>query len=156
MSSSIVKSHFILILVGMMSGCMMRLENVWYSDPRIWTMPQEEKKILDQNILKYLTAHEELPDDIKDALIHKKAIRGMNKDQVSLLLGPPEKIVLKGATEIWWYEVRETHCLFYLFPLGWPWLLIHPMDLFDCKEREELYWREGLLLDVKSYHVEVL
>lgn len=154
------RNSYLMMLVGIFfldSGCMMRNPLRTYHSRNLWTMSVEEKSSLQQRVDAYILEHSVLSEEIKDALNKKKIIRGMNKEQVSLLLGPPEKIISKKEDrEVWWYDVRNTHCLFYLFPLGWPWLLIHPQDLFDCKERDEFYWKGDILKDLKSYRVEVL
>jgi len=60
-----------------------------------------------KRIQRYLDHHPEVPEEIKQNLLTRKLVQGMNKQQVRLILGKPQEIEKHlcafGTLEIWNY-----------------------------------------------------
>jgi len=122
----------------------------------VWHCPSSEpsRASYEEKIRHYLATESRVSDAIRQAIEHHDVIRGMNKEQVILVLGQPEKVIgEEDDKEVWWYHTVKIPKYEYLHPMTWPWLLLHPHYLFSDSgdKREEIYWDEDRIVDLKYF-----
>lgn len=115
-------------------------------------MTIEEVAAHDEEIIHYILRHPELDANILYALRKHEVIRGMNKEQVKLVIGPPEKVVKEqDQREVWWYHVSKPPIDAYVQPAAWLRHLSHPEYISDMTQRVEIYFEEDIVRDIESY-----
>lgn len=91
-----------------------RRKVVTITDFRLNDAYDEDIDALKEKVEKYILTHPETADSIKLSLREFKVSAGLNREQVELLLGKPDKIITAsgkdnyGSTEIWVYRINKT------------------------------------------------
>lgn len=94
-------------------GVFGKKKDVSIQDFRERVMYDEDIIALKEEVEKYISAHPDLTQGIKDSLRQIRVAEGENKEEVALLLGEPDKIEKLGraapyaATEKWIYSINK-------------------------------------------------
>ena len=146
-----------LVFLGI-TGCAPR--TIWHSDSHPCAWAQDADYCHSREYLTSIHVFEASHPGLNASM----AKPGMDKESIVGILGQPAKVIkleppkryepsFSGkayeADEIWWYLYEKGSRLDFAFPLGWPWLLFHPDALIDPDLRDEFYWHNGVLVDIK-------
>jgi hypothetical protein len=81
---------------------------------------------LDEHIGRYLTAHPSIDTSPRgrDLRFERRATLGMSRDEIALLLGPPDRrssdtAIMSEAASRFWAEVSERATEMWVYPAGW-------------------------------------
>lgn len=88
-------------------------------------------------VAEYLKNNPHLDERIKVSLLELKLVTGMNKEQVMMLAGKPDKIMDQNDSEVWFYD------------LGWS-------GLWGSAEKYRLTFREGIVTNIDLWFLESL
>lgn len=111
---------------------------LWYKGSVYETKSQELKNKIEA----YISTHLDIAPSIKEALRSFTIVKGMNQEQVVLLLGlPKEKTSKKVLIGIWKTNQDEI----------W---LYHPLALFYSLDQFGRFtFRDGILISIKTEHI---
>lgn len=103
---------------------------------------EEDIPALKEEVEEYITAHPDLDGPTKNNLRELKVTEGLNKEEVKLLLGEPDKVAGKASGEIWIYRINRlrvfTFFIIPLFPVHESYYLRFKDDSLSAIERHSL------------------
>lgn len=106
----------------------------------------EDIEALKQEAEKYIPRHPELSGEAMDNLRHLRVTQGSTRDEVTFLLGKPDKVMKTdgagryGATEVWIYKINKVR-VFTVFII----------PLFPVREAYYLYFKDNALLEIERH-----
>jgi len=124
----------------------------WQPSYDWWTVSEASKenkrKYEVESLPMYIVTHKDIPEDISNGFKLRRVVRGMNREQVRLILGEPQEIKDQAGREVWWYY-KNTGLGCLLQPVLLPFCLISPA--FYEVSRKEIYWEKDRVKDLQEY-----
>lgn len=121
---------------------------VFIKDFRENEMYEEDIAALKDRVEKYISAHPDLSDSVKNNLKELKITTGANRDEVQLLLGNPDKIMegdsrADAGSETWIYRINKSSAF-----------IIVAVPVFFTREGYYLYFKDNLLTAIERHYLE--
>jgi len=106
----------------------------------------EDMAALKAEVEKYISQHPDLSESVKNDLRALKVTQGAAANQVTLLLGKPDKIIKVGgaghygASEAWIYRISKMHAF-----------TVFIIPMFFVHEGYYLYFKDGALVEIERH-----
>ncbi len=129
-------------------GFMGKKKSITIKDFRGNEAYDEDIVALKAEIEKYISQHPDLSESAKSNLRELKVTQGATGDEVTLLLGKPDKVVRAGgggpygASEIWIYKISKIR-IFTIFII----------PVFFVHEGYYLYFKDGRLVEIERHYL---
>jgi len=130
-------------------GFMSKKKIVTVTDFRGKEAYEEDMEGFQKEAEEYISKHPDLKEAAKDNLRNLRVTQGSGADEVTFLLGKPDKVIRAagespyGASEIWIYKINRMQ-MFTIFIL----------PVFPVHEGYYLYFNDGALVEIERHYLE--
>ncbi len=129
-------------------GFMSKKKIVTVTDFRGKETYEEDMEGFQKETEEYISKHPDLKEAAKDNLRNLRVTQGSGADEVTFLLGKPDKVIRAagksryGASEIWIYKINKIRMFtIFIFPV------------FFVHEGYYLYFKDGALVEIERHYL---